>query len=100
MFPVADNECRSELQPPESRPVDFAHPPARHGGTGVAPNSGVRCYCVYTGRGPSAAATSEAMDVQHFFDEQVHIRGGELPDAESNGVAYLEIPLNVLGGSP
>ena len=29
---------------------------------------------------------------------QVNIRGGELPEAESDGIAYLKIPLNVLGG--
>jgi len=29
---------------------------------------------------------------------QVNIRAGELPEPESNGTAYLKIPLNVLGG--
>jgi len=29
---------------------------------------------------------------------QVNIRAGELPEPEANGVAYLKIPLNVLGG--
>ncbi len=29
---------------------------------------------------------------------QVNIRAGELPEPESNGVSYLKIPLNVLGG--
>jgi glyoxylase-like metal-dependent hydrolase (beta-lactamase superfamily II) len=28
---------------------------------------------------------------------QVNIRAGRLPDAESNGVAYLKVPLNLLG---
>jgi len=27
---------------------------------------------------------------------QVNIRAGELPPAESNGIAYLKIPLNAL----
>ena len=27
---------------------------------------------------------------------QVNIRGGELPEAESNGVRYLKLPLDVL----
>lgn len=29
---------------------------------------------------------------------QVNIRAGELPEPESNGIAYLKIPLDVLGG--
>jgi len=29
---------------------------------------------------------------------QVNIRAGALPDPESNGISYLKIPLNVLGG--
>lgn len=29
---------------------------------------------------------------------QVNIRAGELPEPERNGIAYLKIPLNVLGG--
>jgi glyoxylase-like metal-dependent hydrolase (beta-lactamase superfamily II) len=29
---------------------------------------------------------------------QVNIRAGELPEPEDNGISYLEIPLNVLGG--
>ncbi len=29
---------------------------------------------------------------------QVNIRAGDLPEPETNGVAYLKIPLNVLGG--
>jgi hypothetical protein len=28
---------------------------------------------------------------------QVNINGGELPPAEANGIAYLKIPLNVVG---
>ncbi len=31
---------------------------------------------------------------------QVNIRAGELPEPESNGVAYLKIPLNRFGGGP
>ncbi len=31
---------------------------------------------------------------------QVNIRGGRLPDAEANGVAYLRLPLNQFGGKP
>lgn len=30
---------------------------------------------------------------------QVNIRAGQMPPAEENGVSYLKIPLNVLGGS-
>jgi glyoxylase-like metal-dependent hydrolase (beta-lactamase superfamily II) len=30
---------------------------------------------------------------------QVNIRGGELPEPESNGVSYLKIPLDVIGGA-
>ncbi len=30
---------------------------------------------------------------------QVNIRAGQMPPAEDNGVSYLKIPLNVLGGS-
>jgi Zn-dependent hydrolases, including glyoxylases len=29
---------------------------------------------------------------------QVNIRGGRLPAADSNGIAYLRLPLNVMGG--
>jgi hypothetical protein len=29
---------------------------------------------------------------------QVNIRAGELPEPESNGVSYLKIPIDVLGG--
>ena len=29
---------------------------------------------------------------------QVNLRNGELPDAEDNGVSYLKIPVNLLGG--
>ena len=29
---------------------------------------------------------------------QVNLRNGELPQAESNGVSYLKIPVNLLGG--
>jgi hypothetical protein len=28
---------------------------------------------------------------------QVNIRGGRLPQAEANGIAYLKLPLNALG---
>jgi len=31
---------------------------------------------------------------------QVNIRGGRLPEPESNGTRYLKIPLNVLGNAP
>ena len=31
---------------------------------------------------------------------QVNIRGGRLPDAEANGVAYLRLPLNQFGSKP
>lgn len=30
---------------------------------------------------------------------QVNVRAGELPEPEENGIAYLKIPLNALGGS-
>ncbi len=30
---------------------------------------------------------------------QVNIRGGNLPEPDANGIAYLRLPLNVLGGS-
>ena len=30
---------------------------------------------------------------------QVNIRAGELPPKEDNGVSYLKIPVNVLGGA-
>jgi glyoxylase-like metal-dependent hydrolase (beta-lactamase superfamily II) len=30
---------------------------------------------------------------------QVNLRGGEMPPPESNGVSYLKIPINVVGGS-
>ena len=29
---------------------------------------------------------------------QVNLRNGEMPEAESNGVSYLKIPINLLGG--
>ena len=29
---------------------------------------------------------------------QVNLRNGEFPKAESNGVSYLKIPINLLGG--
>lgn len=29
---------------------------------------------------------------------QVNLRGGEMPEAESNGVSYLKVPINLLGG--
>ena len=29
---------------------------------------------------------------------QVNIRGGRLPAADANGIAYLRLPLNVMGG--
>lgn len=29
---------------------------------------------------------------------QVNLRNGEMPAAESNGVSYLKIPINLLGG--
>jgi len=31
---------------------------------------------------------------------QVNIRGGRLPDADAEGIAYLKLPLNQLGGKP
>ena len=31
---------------------------------------------------------------------QVNIRGGRLPDAEADGVAYLRLPMNQFGGKP
>ena len=31
---------------------------------------------------------------------QVNIRGGRLPDADANGIAYLRLPLNQFGGKP
>ena len=38
-----------------------------------------------------------AMPVLILPSVQINIRAGELPPKESNGVAYVKIPLNVFG---
>ena len=41
---------------------------------------------------------SEGVATRHLADR--HDPGGELPEPESNGIAYLKIPLNRLGATP